>query len=389
MQNKTGLWKTIEAFVTPAAVLAEWRMHLGAEFDAARAFLEETAEQADSYPCTNSPSCGDHHEIRFVEDDGGILAVLPADEPIYCRAIMREPRDILIHALDKRKLCEAIRAALGLDAASRGPVNGAPRTYRVGSWGPAQVPVFLMTPYDDSGFLKEAEVLFSAFPDPFIVLTPTGVRYTQLVETVFRRYMCVHVALSRILVIEAGGSFRVIQLLDACLADFERRLANRPVIGEMVQGISQEVRSIRAEHIELRKAKARLEEMLAQGVFSFTQRVDPRSFKILCTVLADGDIAKASRTLKVKDASLREALRSWRDRGPAYAAMLELVRWRKKVGRKTKVPLNDAILHEKAVTTDFPGLIADVFDDLLSMSGDNWELKCEDLMDLLRPYIPR
>ena len=65
----------------------------------------------------------------------------------------------------------------------------------------------------------------------------------------------------------------------------------------MLAGIRKEIAEVRSEFVELRSAKERLEKMQAQGLFGFTRRVDANSFKVLCTILAEGDVAKASRAL--------------------------------------------------------------------------------------------
>ena len=39
--------------------------------------------------------------------------------------------------------------------------------------------------------------------------------------------------------------------------------------------------------------------MLADGVFAFTRKVDPVSFKVLCTILAEGDVAKPGGGLEL------------------------------------------------------------------------------------------
>jgi hypothetical protein len=158
-------------------------------------------------------------------------------------------------------------------------------------------------------------------------------------------------------------------------------------VREMLAGVHREVAAVRGEVVELRSAKERLEKMLADGLFAFTQKVDPASFKVLCTVLAEGDIAKASRSLATPEATIRAVVQRWEGKGKEYRAMLELVRWRKKVGRKEKLPLNDSIVHERAQTVDFPGLLADVLDGLLSMTEENWVERCEELAELLRPAV--
>jgi hypothetical protein len=152
----------------------------------------------------------------------------------------------------------------------------------------------------------------------------------------------------------------------------------------MLAGIYREIAGVREDIGELRTAKQRLEKMLADGMFAFTRKVDAKSFKVLCTILAEGDVAKASRSLNMPDASVRTIMRRWRKGGKEYRAMLELVRWRKRVERKETVPLNEAVLQEKTETTDYPGLLSDVLDGLLSMTDENWQERCEELSEALR-----
>ncbi len=51
--------------------------------------------------------------------------------------------------------------------------------------------------------------------------------------------------------------------------------------------------------------------------------------------------------------------------------MLDLVRWRKAVGRNETVMLSDSVLLGKAETEDYPGLVADVLEKVTEMTGDN------------------
>jgi len=168
------------------------------------------------------------------------------------------------------------------------------------------------------------------------------------------------------------------------LAEFARRVPSLRSDNGTLLNIHREIASVRKDFGELRNAKQRLEKMLADGVFAFTRKVDPVSFKVLCTILAEGDVAKAGRRLGVRDPLMRYHLRQWKERGVAYSVMLDLIRWRKRVGRKETLPLNEAILHEKAETTDYPGLLSDVLDGLLSMTEENWQELCGELAEVLR-----
>ena len=77
-------------------------------------------------------------------------------------------------------------------------------------------------------------------------------------------------------------------------------------------------------------------------------------------------------------------VRRWQEKGKEYQAMVDLVRWRKKVGRKEKLPLNEAIGNERAQSADYPALLSDVLDGLLSMTEENWAERCGELTDMLR-----
>jgi hypothetical protein len=156
-------------------------------------------------------------------------------------------------------------------------------------------------------------------------------------------------------------------------------------VAEMVAAIHREIAAVRKEFGELRSAKETVEKMLAGGLFEFTRRVDTVSFKVLCAVLAEGDVAKAGRRLGMADGSVRTLMRRWRGMSKEYRAMSELVRWRKAVGRKETVPLNDQVLHGKADRTDYPGLIADVLEKVTEMTGENWRKKAGELEEMLRP----
>lgn len=138
---------------------------------------------------------------------------------------------------------------------------------------------------------------------------------------------------------------------------------------------------------EVATAKERLEKMLAEGLFAFTRKVDPTSFKVLCCVLAEGDVAKASRTLGMPDGSIRTLMRRWRGMGKPYRVMLDLVRWRKAVGGKETVALNDNVLLGQTKSSDHPALAADLLERVTEMTGDNWREKAEELEEMLRVAV--
>jgi hypothetical protein len=155
----------------------------------------------------------------------------------------------------------------------------------------------------------------------------------------------------------------------------------------MLAGIYREIAGVRQDYGETRCAKQRLEKMLADGMFAFTRKVDGKSFHAFCTILAEGDVSKAARRLEMGDSTLRDLLRQWERRGGAYSRMVDVVRWRKRVGRTEKVPLNDEIILGNARARDYPALLSEVLEGLLSMTESNWGGLSAELAEMLKAEV--
>jgi hypothetical protein len=161
---------------------------------------------------------------------------------------------------------------------------------------------------------------------------------------------------------------------------------SRGAIETKLDAIQQSVNAIGEAHYEVQRAKERLEKMQGEKLFAFVSALDSDSFRVLCGILAHGTVAKASRALNVSDSTLRSKIKDWKGRGGAYHTAWDLVQWRKKMATKGIVPLNQAITSGTAANVDFEGLLADVFEELLEMTVNNWDEKADTLVTLLRPY---
>jgi 7-cyano-7-deazaguanine synthase in queuosine biosynthesis len=153
--------------------------------------------------------------------------------------------------------------------------------------------------------------------------------------------------------------------------------------------IRREIAAVRQDFREVKTVKERLAQMQGEKLFAFVNGIDPDSFRVLCSVLANGDVAKASRALNMSDSTLRSRMADWETRGPAYKVLVELVRWRKEMGRKGTVPLNEAITKGTMANADLAGLLSDVLDEVLEMNEETWEEKANLLAGLLRPHVAR
>jgi hypothetical protein len=366
----------------------DWFWTFGSSVDVIQPFLKLTGEKTESFPCPAETPCGCRHTIGETRRDE-LIATCCCEW--RCGTYELEPADILFHGMEFERFGDAIRQALGFAKPSAASYVSA-GLREIATYSAAAVPVYLSLESTD-GLLRELTKLLGLRDCPFLVVTPTGSSWSPEVEAMVRPHAGGHISLSSVLNASPNG-FTSNGAIDPMLAEFAKRLTRGSNVATMVQRIDDNLQAIakgsaelRLENQELKGAKQQLERMLAEGMFAFTRKVDASSFKLLCTILAEGDVAKAGRKLGIGDPMMRYTLRQWKDRGGAYEMMLDLVRWRKKVGRKEELPLNDAILHERAETADYPGLLSDVLDGLLSMTGENWQDLCAELAEMVRPAV--
>ena len=375
--KKGDFWRGLESISSGAALMPDWQWGFGTATDLVRPFLRPTGKVAASFPCPARPACECRHEVR--ETGFGLVAVCLCG-PGECDSFVIQPKDVVVYGLDRERLAAALRVALGFGEAPAAPYSTA-RVQEIGV-GPVRAPVYFSCAGEEA-LLRELEKLFAVRDGPLILLTPTGWGCSQEVESALRRVGGAHVSLSAFVSVDGNG-FGVRAGVEEVWREFERRAASLRDEGGTLRSIHREIAAVRGDFAELRSAKQRLEKMLADGLFAFTRKVDAASFKVLCCVLAEGDVAKAGRTLGMADTSLRTIIRRWRGMGKEYRAMEDLVRWRKAVGRKETVVLNDQVLLGQAKNADYPELVADVLEKVTEMTGDNWQEKAEELEEMLR-----
>jgi hypothetical protein len=376
-KKRKDFWAALDGTSSGVALMVDWIWSFGSAVDVILPFLELTGEKTESFPCPAATPCGCRHSIGETSR-GEVTAACCCEWD--CGTYQIQPEDLLFHGINMGRFGDAIRRALGFAESSGSPYVSA-GLREIGVYAAAAAPVYLSLANSD-GFLRALTRLLAMRDGPFLVLTPTGCSWGAEVEALARPHSGGHVALSSVLDASAAG-FASKGTIEPILAEFTKRLASLRNTGATLVSIHREIARVGTEVVELRSAKQRLEKMLADGMFAFTKKVDATSFKVLCTVLAEGDVAKAGRTLAIPDGSIRTLMRRWRSMGKEYRAMLDLVRWRKAVGRTETVPLSDNVLLGRAESVDYPGLISDVLGRVTEMTGDNWQEKAEELEEML------
>jgi hypothetical protein len=388
----TSFWSRLDGLTTGRALLVDWRTLFGPDFAHLVPFLHPTGALAGWYPCPRTPPCECTHDLRPYRN-GRLLAVCTCRDG-DCDAFELDRHQVIIHALDRAALAAEAGRALGLRPAEDSQPSAGSQAAPAGLYAPLHAPAYLHLPGTALALLREIDRLLAARPSPFLLLTPTRSCFTPEADGALARAGCASLALASALTVASpalpvAGRFQMQADLVPVFAGWAERLQRAQQAGGTLLSIHREIAAVRQEFSELRSAKQRLEQIQGEGLLKFAGKVDADSFRAFCAILATGDVAKASRTLALADATLRALLRRWRRMGPAYATLLDLVEWRKRMGRKAEVPFNDATFHDRAATADPEGLLADVLDGLLSMTEQNWPDLCEELTTLLRPHVKR
>lgn len=139
------------------------------------------------------------------------------------------------------------------------------------------------------------------------------------------------------------------------------------VLAEMRQGfgaLQVGLADVRKEFHEMRRGKERLAQMHGEGMFAFARHIDREAREQFLAIMAGGDVAKAARDLEMKDSTLRSQLAKWAKRGKAYAALWEIVRWRKSIKGQAGVEFAKRVASGAERDVDFPALIRDVVAEL-------------------------
>jgi len=216
-----GLWRALEAMETPAAVLAEWRLLAGADYEAARVFLRPTQRVAAEYPCVAPDRCGCRHEVVEI-DETRYLARCQCGMG-DCPAPRLSAQDLIVYELDWERFGGAIALALGFEQVeSRGVFASVPKVRCVGKHSATQALVFLAICPSEAQLLANLQCLAALERDPFFLLTPTPGHRSEVIAAFLRCHRCEIAALSRFLVPALNGRFEKSQSIQPVLDRFER-----------------------------------------------------------------------------------------------------------------------------------------------------------------------
>jgi len=407
-----GLWRSFEALTSPAAVLTEWRTHLGADFEFASRFLRPADTRAETYPCTRFPPCGCRHELRGGED--GRLVAVCFCEHCLCPPIELRPEDSVVFELDVPRLAQTIGRALGFAEGRCGPVPGTSGSWFCGACSPWNQPVVFSIPNTKDGLLRQTAELLVVLPASFVLLTPTSAMLIPQSESMLQRHGVLHLPLNRHLEI-VGREIQVMApirpLVDAFIPlvgvrDIVTR-SDAPVEGG--RGLAREkvvvpdisVRDLK-EHLDMRLDKLgehvadlqqeneTLKQRLAEVLGEFARQAEPEFLMMIFAILAAGSMRSAARALTQSPSTFHEKLERFRARGGIYKTLWSVVTLRQRgLGKRSIETFNDLFSgHQPLTEAPNSGLWRELLDGLERMNEGNWQAMRDEFIELLRTEIP-
>lgn len=263
----------------------------------------------------------------------------------------------------------------------------APKMWHVGTYAATRSPVYLGIFPSEAELFANVEGLVSSRPEPFILLSPTAALRSAAVDSFLARVHCGFVPLSPCVGAGEGGKFRMVCPIEPVLKRFVSDMAQARNMAPVLEGIYREVAAGRSERGSLSAAKARLEQMHGEGMFAFARHIDREARQQFMAIMAAGDVAKAARDLGMNDSTLRSHLAKWAKRGKAYAALAEIVRWRKCIKGQAGMEFAKRVASGGERDVDFPALIRDTVAELEEIDPGNCEERCADLADALRRAV--
>ena len=398
-----GWWRALEA-LPDGAVMADWALELGNEFEAAQPLLQPTEAQAETFPCTNRFRCECRHRVE-PDGRGGWVAVCDCDQG--CAPLPVAPKDVLVYASNDSKLSAAIAKGLGLRLAANHSLPGSGRTLLLGTYGQLRSSAYLVRARDAGGMAREVERLFMMQRDPFIVVTATGTRCSAEVESMLKRQACIHIPLLGSLRLETCGRLRIVQPVKPALEEFVRHATEGRGLGKAVLRMDRNLEAVAKRDYALAVENDELRQLKAGGAFEFAVRVGPADFQAFATIMALGNRKAAAEFLKVPHRSFYDRVDKWSARGKDYVRMARWIEWRKASSRKIKLRLEDSVqsgepndMPENPETVadvlatisaadnrDYPKLLADVMQTLKTQNPKNWAEVRDELVDLLKEEV--
>lgn len=183
------------------------------------------------------------------------------------------------------------------------------------------------------------------------------------------------------------------------------------LLGQGVETVRLNIEAIAKNEYELRQENAELQRLQAEGYLKFAAKVNGADFSAFIYILALGNRKKAADSLGIPFRTFYDKVDNWRNLGPEYKRMFRIVEWRKSVGRKIKVRLEDSLLSgepngreenpetirdvlarmkdQEVDSRDYPEILRDIFEAMSAQNPSNWRAVNKEVIGIITEELPQ
>jgi len=178
-------------------------------------------------------------------------------------------------------------------------------------------------------------------------------------------------------------------------------------LARTVEKIGRDIDAVARNQYELRKENAELRQLNKDGYFNFAVRVNGEDFLAFAVIMALGNRKAAADHLKIPHRSFYDRVNLWARDSKDHQRMFRLIEWRKKVGRKILVRLEDSVQSgepndepENPVTVaavlegiaasdqrDYPAILREILEVLVAQNPKNWSEMGKEAIGIIKEEI--
>jgi len=191
-----------------AASALAWRLRLEQDFQpVATLALRRTEREVRWVPCPDG-CCGGHRVVPVRQGGGGFVGVCDDDEPM-CEDLNLPAELVRVWDMDFARLGRAVARVLG--CAARDDEMGPSRTWQIGAFGAAGMPVVLTMPREAAEFRQAVAEVTLRLREHFILLAPTSRFMDATCHGILKTAKAGFLDLGSLLTLEADGSLRALR----------------------------------------------------------------------------------------------------------------------------------------------------------------------------------
>jgi hypothetical protein len=206
VKKSARLWKAFESIPGLTGTLADWKNHLGRDYEMVESFLRPISDPALSVPCPTNPPCDCAHEIVIhrPEDIVGVCRC----KPKRCATTKVTKTDTALYKVNRSLLGASIANALGAKPEEK-VVDRYHMTWQIGTYEARigyPIPLILTIQIECDELCRVTAQVAAEAEGPFVLLAPTDDFWNPKLAGLLQKRQGMFIPLSAILSTNGGLS---------------------------------------------------------------------------------------------------------------------------------------------------------------------------------------